>query len=111
MTKQARGLAEALSGGGQQIHGGLRLDAHELVEIAAVDDESVEVFEYERGRHTRAAVEERHLAEKVPLPRRLENNLVARVVLERDLDHTLSYHVHRVAGVAVVKDEVSRGHG
>src|SRR5262249_795745 len=78
-----------------------RAHADELLEVAAIDHERLEVLLDLRGRRARAAVEQRDLAEELPRTHGLERDALAGVVLEEELDEARAHHVHRAAGIAV----------
>ena len=72
MAQEAHRRAQALARGGEQAHGGGRAHADEILEVAAVDDEGLEVLLDLGGRRARAAVEQRDLAEELPRAHGLE---------------------------------------
>ena len=78
------------------------------LEIAAIDDQRIEILGDQGGRHARAAVEQRHLPEKVTSARRLEHDALAGVVLEEELHLSRAHYVERVAGVAAEKERLAR---
>ena len=107
-AEQRRGLAHAPAARGEQVERGRGAQAEELVEVAPVDDERLEVLDDERGRRARPAVDQRRLAEEVPVSRRLEDDAVARVVLEEELDHARAHDEERIARVARVEEVLAR---
>ena len=101
-------LAQALAGRGEERHRGVRPEAEEGVEVSVVDHQRHCVLLHQRARHARAAVDQRDLAEEIPLARGLEDDALARVVLEEQLHHAGAEHVERVARIPVVEHDGAR---
>jgi len=101
VAQQAHRRAQPLARGGEQAHRGGRAHGDEGLEIAPVDDEGLEVLLDEGRRRARAAVEEGDLAEKLSRGDCLERDVLARVVLEEELDDTRPHDVERAARIAV----------
>ena len=103
VPQQLRRLAQPPAGRRQQLHRRGRARAQELLQIAAIDDDRLQILGDVRRRRARAAVEQRDLAEEVALAGGLEHDALAGVVLEEDLDLAGAHDVERIARIAVVE--------
>jgi len=105
VAEEVRRRAKTLPRGGEEIHRGVGLDAKELVEIAPIDDQRVEVLDHDRRRGARAAVEEGDLPEELARASGLDDDAIAGVVAEEDLDLAALHDVALGPRITGVEDD------